>query len=171
MSNIIGRGTKTTVIEYSDSLVEYQGNFRRDSFKLAVLAVLGKLHSIHVTGKNYTALVELMYDDRFQSDNERYAIEDCIDFVQQLSDTCYDDNDFLSRLTNDRSQLGHIARFVLTLGINVNNCQFWVDNHTGNFLVDQSGEIVPFDLFDFDYTDLSGTAKDTIQNMLLPFIQ
>lgn len=168
---IIGRGTKSTVYDNGDTVI-MQGNFSRDMFKLAVHANLGKLHSLKIDGKFYNAVIEKMYDSRYQSEDEQSAIYDLMCFVDMMNVRFDCGVQFLQKLAQTTTgYTQQTVNFVLSLNIDVNNCDFWVDNHEGNYLIDESGYIVPFDVFDFNSSDLSSAARDFIRQMLTKYVE
>lgn len=168
---IIGRGTKSTVYDNGDTVI-MTGDFKRDMFKLAVHAMLGKLQALELNGKFYNATIEKMYSIFDYSMDTRNQVWDMMDFVDNLSNSSPSDYEFLGALQQKSSgTLQQIVEFILMLGINVDQCTFWLDNHDGNYLIDDTGDIVPFDLFDFSERDLNAQARDTIRQMLIDYVR
>lgn len=168
---LLGKGCNSEVFAVDDNTVMMRGKFRRDMFKLAIHALIGKLRSIQLNGETYSALIERMYDDRFMSESELDSIYDLMDTVDRLNLQNHDGLEFLSKLSQQTTgSLSTVANFVMSLGLSLNQLDFWVDNDTQNWMIDNAGNPIPFDLFDFAWEDLTDHARNVISSLLSQYI-
>ena len=168
---LLGQGCNSKVYAVDDQTVVMVGKFERDMFKLAVHAMLGKLHSIQVKGDTYNAVIERMFDNRFMNDTELNMIYDLMDTVDRLNLQNHDGYEFLSKLCQQSNgDLQTVSNFVLSLKLSLNTLDFWVDNSPENWMVDSSGNAVPFDLFDFASQDLHASAQQAVLAILSDYM-
>lgn len=169
---LLGKGCNSQVYANDDQTVIMVGKFDRDMFKLAIHAIIGKLHSIELKGDTYNAIIERMYDNRFMSDTELDMIYDLMDIVDRLNLQNHDGFEFLHKLSEQTSRaLQTVASFVSSLRLSLNSLDFWVDNSPENWMIDSSGNPIPFDLFDFAGTDLTESAKQVLNMILADYVR